>query len=62
MTNPDEPAFPINTSDGLTKREYIALTLMEGLLSEHAARYRARPELAAKKAVECTDELLKQLE
>ena len=70
MKNADKPTYPLefkkegsyNTegwSNGLTKREYFAGLAMQGLLasnSEQTAKY------IVKKAIESTDELLKQLE
>ena len=40
---------------GLTKREYIAIAVYQALLEK------LTPQLAAKKAVECADTLLEEL-
>lgn len=61
MNNKDTPAMPLITPDyvyyGLTKREYVAAQVMQGLLSSNPDRY-----LAVKHAVSVADTLLDALE
>ena len=75
MKNADKPIYPFNEIDwnrsssevttyysqesGLTKREYFAGLAMQGLL---AANNGQTQKYLAKKAIELSDELLKQLE
>jgi hypothetical protein len=69
-SNKQKPAFPIWTDDmpiegnpGLTKREYIAIEAMKGLLSNH---YTNNPMMfadeIAKDSITFADKMLKQLE
>jgi hypothetical protein len=34
MTDPNEPAFPVATNAGLTKREYFAAAALAGLVAD----------------------------
>jgi hypothetical protein len=64
------PAFPIWTGDmsiegnpGLTKREYIAIEAMKGLLSNRYTDYPMMfADRIAKDSITLADEMLKQLE
>lgn len=65
MKNGEKPAFPASQSThnkdemGMTKREYFAAMAMQGLL--YHSIMPMSPEAYAKKAIELSDELLKQL-
>lgn len=65
MENKNQAAFPSAASEedylqsGCTKREYFAITALNGLLSNGFA---LSSELTARKAIELADELLIQLE
>ncbi|AUR84070.1 hypothetical protein NVP1047O_56 [Vibrio phage 1.047.O._10N.286.55.F2] len=74
MKNSDMPAMPVitekrvaNTSvstcefSGLTKREMLAMNLMNGILSNNAYSYNGF-SVAASMATEAADALLKELE
>lgn len=72
MNNGKQQAFPstrkyidgntevINIQFGLTKREYFAGLIMQGLIAKEGVFIDT--DISSKKAIEVADELLKQLE
>jgi len=67
VSNGDSPANPINSAmglkyEGLTKREYFAGLAMQGLISYYGSENNTAPEACAKRTLEMTDALLKELE
>ncbi|MEQ1560414.1 MAG: hypothetical protein ABL933_17380 [Methyloglobulus sp.] len=62
MTDPNAPAYPLNLNDvtetGLTKREYFAGLVFQGLLSDPNVE---KIPIAAKAAVEYADFLIEAL-
>ena len=45
MTDPNEPAFPVTATTGLTKREYFASSALMGLLVAGTTSQAARAAL-----------------
>lgn len=71
MNNGDKPAHPTGHSQsgtGLSKREYFAAMAMQGILAYPHGTYTNQdsnsrePKFLAEFAIQCADELLKQLE
>lgn len=59
-TEPHKPAFPANIHDaGLTKREYFAAMAMQGILARTGEGWCC--EGAPAFAIDCADELIRQL-
>lgn len=73
MDNSKQPAFAVSREMlemqneietypyGLTKREYFAARAMQGWISCQQPGFRGENEDIVRRAVECADELLKQL-
>lgn len=66
IKNGKYPAFPISNSgyqhiSGMTKREYFTVMVLQGILSASKTGY-LQPTVAANRAVETADALLKALE
>ena len=58
----DHAAFPttLNTTDGLSKREYFAAMALQGVLASHEPIETL--EMVAKAAVDAADALIRELE
>jgi hypothetical protein len=58
MTNPIDPAFPIHSFPGLTKREYFAVCALQGFLANKAHAGEFHPKHDAKYAISVADALI----
>lgn len=59
VSNANQPAYPFDCSNGLTKRELFAAMAMQGMISNYGA---LDEDNAAKYAVSFSDALLAELE
>jgi hypothetical protein len=54
----DAPSFPVNHHYGLTKREYFAVTILQGMMAaDHAQEYST-----VNRAIKMADKLIEQLQ
>lgn len=71
MKNADKPAFPLDedavnrmesTYDGLSKREYFAIKVLQGIMSSNECGIAHHPKTACEWAVNVADALLEELD
>ena len=65
MSKEDELAFPVyenRITDGLTKREYFAVRILQGFIAVATEHNEDERKLICSEAVEFSEQLIKELE